>query len=273
MSLTKLTKRLEEISSIREIVNIDLYGGEITILPKEYIEDLLKVIRQFYLGQIQLSTNLTKLPEILIQKNIYITVSWDYKERERYNSTLEKMRHLMFPFSIQMLVSSGMKDWTSKDLSFVQTTLNEIPNLQSFELKPYSSNQANHFKNTNKVFSRFVFYFLEQKKNYTFINEVNIQNSLNKLNNSFSDDHIYITPNGEYAVLDFDKSGNEYFKEIDSFMSYIIWCQEEKEDFISNKYCQDCNYFGSCLSEHLRPDEGIDGTCSGFKEILDGYAY
>src|SRR5690606_3327439 len=89
--------------------------------------------------------------------------------------------------------------------------------------------------------------------------------------NSFSDDHIYITPNGEFAVLEFDKNDNEYFMELSSFQDYLDWTMIEKNRVSMNGYCMSCEYYGRCLSEHLREVKDISQSCNGFKHLIDWY--
>ena len=59
-------------------------------------------------------------------------------------------------------------------------------------------------------------------KKFDFINEARIIDSLEGRYNA-SNNHIYITPNGKFGVLEFDKNDNEYFKELDTFEEYEEW--------------------------------------------------
>ena len=81
---------------------------------------------------------------------------------------------------------------------------------KSVELKPYSANQANDQGVTHAQFEDYVLELLVQepgskKGDYEFVNKKKVIASLNKEYNAFSDDHLYITPNGKFAVLEFDK--------------------------------------------------------------------
>ena len=95
---------------------------------------------------------------------------------------------------------------------------------KSVEVKPYSKNQANQHTVTDAQFEDYILGLCEQYpafmtrydnqnliNDFTFTNELNILDSLDKSYNAYSDDHLYITPAGELAVLDFDKNNNEYF--------------------------------------------------------------
>lgn len=272
IDLSILDQKLSEISKHRLIDHIDLYGGEIGVLPREYTEKLIDLISCYYDGTIYLTSNLSKLTDLVEHERIYTTISWDFVARERYDKVFENIKKLTKPFSIQMLVSKAMENWTENELNTINSMLNSLDLLHSFELKPYSRNQANCELNLEPVYERLVRFFVENSKNYLFINEQNIQQSLNKSRNPFSDDLLYIRPNGEFAVLDFDNKGREYFREVKNYEDYLSWQLNEKMKVFNQKYCNECSYLGHCLSEHLRPDEGVNGYCSGFRGLLDWYA-
>jgi hypothetical protein len=150
---------------------------------------------------------------------------------------------------------------------------NLLSNLQSVEIKPYSSNQANQHAVSFKDFEDFVKKWIVSSthKNFTFVNELLIQDVIDNRRNSFSDDHVYITPSGNFAVLEFDLNDNEFFLEYDSFEKYIEWTKKEKLRVQNNKFCSNCEYFGKCLSEHLREVKDLDNSCNGFKLLIDWY--
>jgi len=108
-------------------------------------------------------------------------------------------------------------------------------------------------------------------KNFKFTNEYLIESVLTKERNSFSDDHVYITPNGNFGVLEFDLNDNEFFKEYETFEQYLDWCKLEKNRVSKNSYCNRCEYLGNCLSEHLREVKNLDKGCNGFKHLIDWY--
>jgi hypothetical protein len=159
-----------------------------------------------------------------------------------------------------------------KDVAEMIETLNLLPNLQSVEIKPYSTNQSNQHTVYYTQFEEFVKSFLQYpNKKFEFVNEKLINNVLDKTRNSFSDDHVYITPSGNYGVLEFDLNDNEFFLEYETLEQYFKWCETEKARVNRNKYCSDCEYFGNCLSEHLREVKSLEHSCNGFKLLIDWY--
>jgi hypothetical protein len=108
------------------------------------------------------------------------------------------------------------------------------------------------------------------KKNFDFINEGNIIRSLKKEYNAFSNNHVYITPNGNFGVLEFDKNDKEYFKEYNNFKLIEKWAKDEPLNNISD-ICKQCNYYGHCLTEHYRYVKDLKNSCNGYKGLLDWY--
>jgi CRISPR/Cas system-associated exonuclease Cas4 (RecB family) len=150
--------------------------------------------------------------------------------------------------------------------------LNLLTNLSSVEIKPYSTNQSNNFKVTDREFEIFIQKWITSpiEKKFQFVNEDNIRKSLAGEKNAFSNDHVYITPTGQFAVLEFDLNDREYFKQLDSIEEYIDWAGNEPEKNTSS-ICKSCKYYGKCLTEHYRYVRDLTHSCNGYKLLLDWY--
>jgi hypothetical protein len=161
-----------------------------------------------------------------------------------------------------------------KDVGEMVTMLNSLNNLVSVEIKPYSTNQANQLDVNFIQFEEFVkMWVINTDKKFTLTNESLLQSVIDKQRNSFSDDHVYITPSGKYGVLEFDLNDNEFFLECQTLDEYTEWCKKEKNRVTKNIFCSNCNHLGHCLSEHLRDVKSIDNSCNGFKRLIDWYKY
>lgn len=271
LDLDILNIRLEEISLKEKIEQIDIYGGEVGLLPLHYFNKL-KIISKQHNPDIKfnLITNLSMINEITQDSECYTSVSYDFDCRQSHELVLKNMMLLNKPFSVLMLASSCL---TKKCVDEMIHIFNLIDNLESVEIKPYSSNQANQQEIHFKDFEEFVKKWIISKvpKKFFFVNEYLIETSLNQQKSSFSDDHIYITPSGKYAVLEFDLNDNEFFIEYDTLDDYYNWCKKEKLRVGKNKFCSNCEYFGNCLSEHLREVKSLKNSCNGFKLLLNWY--
>ena len=269
LPLDKLEQRLNEIVCVSKINMVDLYGGEVGILPVEYVTKLKELLHAYGVFDINVITNLSMINEITTDPDFYISVSYDFEVREKSDVVFKNMTQLNRPFSVLMLASPRLIE---KDVGEMIETLNLLPNLQSVEIKPYSPNQSNQHTVYYTQFEGFVKSFLQYpNKRFEFVNEKLLNTVLDKTRSSFSDDHVYITPSGKYGVLEFDLNDNEFFLEYESLDEYFKWCETEKARVNRNKYCKNCEYFGHCLSEHLREVKSLDQSCNGFKHLIDWY--
>ena len=269
ISLVDLDNRLNQISQYREIDWIDLYGGEIGALKKEYFYGLRDVIRKYYGGKINIITNFSMLHEGFFEDDFYLSVSFDFEAREKSDKVYQNMLRSEVPIAVLVLASEKV---IQKDVSEMITMLNACSSIESVEIKPYSTNQANQQGVTHKDFEQFVQKWIENpiEKKFDFINEGRIIKSLDGDYNAFSDDHIYITPNNKFGVLEFDNDDNEYFKELDEFKDYLIWAASEPFKNVS-EICRKCIYYGHCLTEHYRYVTDLKNSCNGYKGLLDWY--
>ena len=269
LELDRLNEILSEISQQENIDKVDLYGGELGLLPKEYWNDLVTLLNVYGIDDISLITNLSMVNDITLDDRVYTTVSYDFEAREDSERVFKNMALLNRPFSILVLASPEVME---QDVDEMITMFNMLENLVSVEIKPYSSNQANQFNVPYTLYEDFVKkWLLHPNKNFEFVNESLLGSVLNKTRSSFSDDHVYITPEGKYGVLEFDLNDNEFFLEYDTLEEYWQWCDKEKHRVGLNKYCSSCEYYGNCLSEHLREVKSLDESCNGFKHLIDWY--
>jgi len=269
ISLSILDKRLEEISKIRNIEWIDLYGGEIGALKKNYFYQLKNVIRKYYKNKINIITNYSMLHEGFFENDFYLSVSYDFEAREKSDLVYNNMFQSPVPIAVLILASQSVIEMNVDDMI---NKLNLCSSIESVEIKPYSINQANAQSITHKDFELFVKKWIESSvtKKFDFINEGKIIESLNKNYNAFSNNHVYITPNGNFAVLEFDKDDKEYFLELSSVEEYVKWADDEPVKNISD-ICKKCKYYGHCLTEHYRYVKDLKNSCNGYKGLLDYY--
>lgn len=272
LDLNILEERILKLKEREKIEKVDIYGGEISLLPKNYFFELKDVFKKNIENvEFNLITNLSVINDIILDEECFISVSYDFDCREKNDIVWKNMCLLENEFSVLMLASPCL---VKKEVDSMIKMFNLIKNIESVEVKPYSKNQSNQYNLSFKEFEEFVKKWIESKveKKFVFVNEELIKETLRKERNSFSDDHIYITPSGNYAVLEFDLNDNEFFLEYDDLQDYYKWCAEEKNKVEKNKFCSNCEYFGNCLSEHLRVVKDLDSSCNGFKHLISWYS-
>ena len=266
-----LDQRLGEVAAYERIDNIDLYGGEVGLIPADKWDEMKAIIRKHYAGKINVITNLSRIHPGFLADDIELSVSYDFDARQSSGSVRNNMLMLEREFSVLVLASKALLD---KDVDAMVSELNMFSNISAVEIKPYSTNQANADPVTFRDFEVFVKKWLKNKnKRFEFVNQYLIEDVIRGAANSFSDDHVYITPSGKFGVLDFDRNDNEYFLELNGMCDYHKWTVREKCRVGRNTICSSCDYFGKCLSEHLREVKDLRESCNGFKHLVDWYKY
>jgi len=271
LSIEKLNELLTEIQTYTKIDHVDLYGGEISLLPQSYLQELKTCFQIHGLEYVNINTNLSALPKEFLDPYWDISVSYDFTAREQSDKVWKNMLLLDKEFSVLMLASDKLLNLNVNEM--IQQ-FNLLNNLVSVEIKPYSPNQSNNLKVSYIQFENFIKKWITSpiEKKFSFNNLNLLEDVLTNNRNSFSDDHVYITPSGQFAVLEFDLNDNEFFQEYETFEEYLNWCETEKYRVEKNKFCSNCNYFSRCLSEHLREVKNLDESCNGFKNLIDWYA-
>lgn len=271
LPLEKIKELIDELkTSNYSVDHVDLYGGEISLLSNEYLEELDSILYESFDPTINIVTNLYQVHPFFLKDHVSLSVSFDFEARESSEQVLQNIITTNKEISILMLASSRL---LKMDVKRMISTFNSIGNVVSVEIKPYSTNQANSFEVSFKDFEDFVKSWIESdiEKNFEFVNEREIELSLKKKRNAFSDDHLYITPNGKFAVLEFDGKEDEYFLELDTISDYKKWERLEHARVQGNEVCGKCEFLGTCLTEHYRNVENLDHSCNGFYHLLNWY--
>lgn len=266
MDLTLLDQRLSELDFIE---HVDLYGGEISALPVDYQHELLAVIRKHYDGTVNINTNLIKVSPLLFEPNVTTSVSFDGPARDRWETTLCNIATLPIDVAVLILCSPKVIEWGVQNMLDI---CNGFRNIISVEIKPYSSNQSNALAVDYEDFESYVMEWLDRPRtfDFNFQNRDRIENTLIGGYSAWSDDHIYVTPSGKFAVLEFDLNDNEFFLELDDLNAYKEWTLTEKKR-VAGSYCGECKYLGRCLTEHYRYVGDVVHSCNGFHNLLQWY--
>ena len=276
LGLDLLEQKLKETSTECAIGHADVYGGEIGLLDTAYLKDLLALVEIYASKGINMVTNLSVLHPVFANHKYNLSVSWDGPLRQDSHQVLSHILSLERPVHILMLASPPMLKWKVSEIQKMIELFNSVANIESVEIKPYSANQANQWHAPYSAFEKFVAKWINLAPfRFEFINQNYIEKALAGARNAWSDNHLYITPKGNWAVLDFDSESREYFLEIESWGDYLRWCEEEKKRVKSDSLCAECPYLGRCLSEHLRGGTSArlgEDSCDGFKGLLDWYA-
>lgn len=271
LDLSKLQSILQDISNHTEITHVDLYGGEIGLLPHSYLRELEKTLDPFYGGVINIITNFSNIHDYFYQDNVEITVSYDYIYRQHHTKVLSNIIKFPRPIHIIVLAIDDIINNADEDILIMNEMFSTLGNIKTVEIKPYSGNQYNSQSSTYLDYEKYVQKWLELDGDYELVNSKKIEDCLEGKSSSYSDDHVYITPKGYISILDFDDNDNEMFLEVNNFQDYLLWCDKEKHKILSNSICNSCNFLGHCLSEHLKDVKSLEYGCNGFINLLNEY--
>lgn len=272
LPLERLDQILRDITAHTTIGHVDMYGGEVSILPEAYYREAIAVIRRYHTGTINVVTNFLRPSHHLWEDpNTTVSVSYDFECRERHTIVRNNMVNSPIDLHVLTLATPCVMAGNVDDMI---DQLNAIPAVKSVELKPYSTNQANQHSCTHADFEQFVRRWITSPitKRFTLTNEQQLRAVFYGQRNSFSNDHLYITPQGTLAVLEFDLNDNEFFKPLTSYEQYVDWTLLERNRVFSNQYCSKCPYLGRCLTEHLRDVKNMDHSCNGYYQLIEWYS-
>lgn len=269
LDLDELDTRLHQITGTGHHIGcVDIYGGEVMLLPQGYLQELKRVVQSHEHYGIELITNLSSLDsEVIGDEDFGLSVSYDFQHRQQHEHVFKNMLKLNRPFTVLTLATEQVLRLNVEE-ALQQLSL--LRNLMAWEIKPYSSNQANQAPMDFQGFEALVKAVItaQTPRKFEFLNETMLAQAVRGERNSFSDDHLYITPRGKFAVLEFDAQQHEYFLELDTFEDYLRWTLVEKGRVYDNGACGSCEFMGKCLSEHLRHVKDLNNSCNGFFNLI-----
>lgn len=269
LPLDVLRDQLRQLQERTAIETIDIYGGEIATIKGTYVDQLIDISLEFS-SNVNIITNFSFMHPAFNRMDISLFVSYDFDQREKHEVVLHNMIKSQRPINVITLATPVVMQIAP---STIINTFNQINCISSVEVKPYSSNQSNQLLFNNREYEAFIKSLIieSEKANFDFVNKWHLDDVVSGTRRSFSDDHMYITPSGDFAVLDFDQCGNEFFKPV-TLLEYDVWCEREHNVYTTEEPCASCEYVGRCLSEHLKPIHNFEEqSCSGFFNLIKWY--
>lgn len=249
LDLKLFDKQMEELSKVYDFVYIDLYGGEITLLPEDYIKELISICEK-YVSDISVVTNLIEMPQWLYELKYTVSASWDYIYRPK-NELVLKNAEIFY-------------NKTGKGIPLVLTSpelykhkeeirkLIDKPYIKSFDIKPCMKTSQNGIEKSLEHYEELVKYFIQNPITPFFTNSFTLTNKKDRYL------HVFLNPNNKFVDVCYDDKGNESFKEVDVY---------NLNDGIPNE-CITCELYEYCQNEHsnIYLYDGYD--CYGLKKLL-----
>lgn len=255
--------RLQQIAANYEIERINIYGGEISLLPDEYLAQLFDTCRTVT-GNITGVTNLSR-PEIIERfPGIFWTVSIN-DERPNNDEVIMKLLTRKDRLNLSQVVTpSAIKKGAMqclRDASLMG---------KSIEFLRYSPSRSNFIWNlTNKDYEDFMMDVIKYQHLYPIYvqNMGDLKDCVTRSYNAYADSNIFIDPWGNLNTIGY-VGELEYFKKISDIKELADIVKKEKEKF--SKQCSGCPYEGHCYAEHLHIHQKGD-VCCGMINLVSFY--
>lgn len=266
LNLDILANRLDEITQNYTIQHTTLYGGEISLLPQTYLNDLLQLVKDYNPAFV---TNLSQewfLNYCLIN-NVKLSISLN-EERTNYNKTLQILKTLKgiksICLSVVVLPSLLKKDSFEildffEDLGFDVIFIQYHPSIHSKVV----------YNITTKDYSDFLLRIIKAKyeRDYKF----KIQNEIVLRDTTYratADSFMFINQNGNFSSIKYNEKEEEYFVEFNTLQEWKDFCKQEQKLYYTK--CHTCKYYNKCKAEHLVNLE--KDNCSGLYNLLEEYS-
>lgn len=264
----KLCNQLDMISSKYTIGNINIYGGEVSLLPLGYLKEIIEVCNRY--AKVNVITNFTNNECNEFLDGQHVTISTSINEERSCNQEVENS--LLYTditnlSVIQVVTPSLLSKQPKEVLEHLELFKKDVSFL------PYSPAKMAkvNYDISNNDFSIFMKGIISEylSGDYSFrisnINQLNdvIQGKYNPRMQSI----LFINPFNEYTGICYD-DGFEYFKTFDKFEEWEVACQHEATEYY--KKCKQCEYYGHCYAEHIKEWKGTD-ECCGMKSLVKWY--
>ena len=273
MPIESLKEKLNELKASLYIVDaVNIYGGEITLLSREYLHDLIDVL-QNVTENISVTSN-------LFNSKAWKTIEWIRKDYPKIHiaTSINDER----PHNNELIQKLLMQEKHDISLTYVvtpsllkkpiQEIFHEIEMISSsVEFLRYSPSHLNpYWKESNKAYEDFLIRIINeyQKGIYNFYlhNIDDIRNCIDKTYNPYLDSNVFLNPDGKFCIVDYI-DGKESFLAV-SLTRLIKEAQEEKA-FWQDR-CYGCKYIDHCYAEHMKINAKGD-SCCGCKKLLRFY--
>lgn len=264
LSLTVLEERFEEIETRYSLERINIYGGEISLLPDDYLSRLFSLCRE-HCASISAITNLSH-PDIIEkfpEADWCVSVNDERPNNDWVMQYLLTHEHKHITLS-QVVTPSVIKAGAEKTLQLDSMLGGKVEFLRYC---PSDNNEM--WKLGNIYFEDFILKILDCYKNFPIEiqNLSDLKDCVEGRYNAFADSNVFIQPGGEISCVAYHGS-REYFKALKSIDELRQVVEEEKKAFAAQ--CASCKYWGHCYAEHMRKHEKGD-SCCGLKKLLKHY--
>lgn len=248
IDLDWIYKQLLEYPILRS--NINILGGEPSILSERYQEDLINICIELSGEKPYYITNLYKISPYLYKCKPIISYDFNLREHNLLNSILT----LDFPFAISTILTSYLVDNIGylKYLKFIDSL--KLCYRADLDLYYKSRNCTTDYTPDNNRLLEFV----SKTMNHSKVNFAPYSAMKNNIDSSFMNisDYFALLPNNLYGVrMDYVNGPYAKFKTFEEAISFF-------NKKIQNKLCNNCEFIKTCWYPCS------DNICHGNKAML-----
>lgn len=255
LNLNQLSNRLNEIAMIYNIVQIDVYGGQISILDEEYLKQLFSMCFK-YVNRINITTNLTYIPQIFYDQNIIINVGWDYIYKKNNEIAIKNIYKLYQKTKKEINVIMSSKNLYKHKETILQI-LNNLP-IYSFKYIPYIKTKQLQEQMDLYHYEQTIKYFITHPIKPICYNKLLLQNGIKQQSN-----HVFISPLNELQIITF----NNCYEEFISLNNIRQLKSKNKQMF----QCLCCQHNINCQSQHKNSLLKTNYDCIGLFKLIQWF--
>lgn len=274
-----LKKNLSDlVSRYGTLERIDIYGGEITLLPIDISIELIEICKSF--APTTFVTNLSN-PDISdkIVELTGIKYAISVNDERPYNDTILERSFLTkyHPNSIIQVATPSLLAKSAKQI-LQEASLFNTEFVGFTQYFPSIKNNCNYQTETpNKDYADFLIKVLDEylKGDYKFSieNLLDLELVLNGKYTPWMQEAIFIMPHdgktNNYACILYNRRGIERFHTLKNLDEFDKLAHFEYYEAYANH--GKCKYFGHCYAEHLRPWDENKDECPGLFKVLEWY--
>ena len=289
-ALSKVDKLITNGTLKENITHIAVYGGNIFEIPISYLKcSIIKPLLERYpeapMGIVGIGNDEMPFATDLLMRDLIDEygerVSWSIsynKERPNNKETLQIMSMLQYQpkGALVVLFPKNIKDPKKylKELNALH--VNYITFLQYFPSNRNPRYMALSYKEFNSMMIKLLHEYFSNREDYNFrIDNIDdLNNVINGNYNVYTDEAIFINPNGQLGFIDYKEfDGNivEYLKTFDNLSDIADFLDQERK--LYEQSCKDCIRYNHCYPEHLNKYALGDkkDNCCGRLSLINEY--
>lgn len=264
IDLQKLEHAVCQLAGRYSNLEFNVFGGEISLLPAAYIDQLIQLLTRYTSSSISVTSNFANydiVTSLIDCDNVDVAISLNKERGHLHYNTIDNIRKLNQCQRSRIIATYVVLPSLLHDVDQFVGELIDLDVRRVLLLQYYPGVLAKkQYCVSNKQYCDFMINIIDRLKNYNItITNLSIDANVDQSSN------IFINPDCEYCVTKYDENGFESFVTVtlDQFDKLI---KLERARYLC--ICGQCEYFNKCFAEHFKPWLPED-TCVGHKKLCE----